>query len=330
MEFSAGNGAWRSVFAVPCSVVDQHLKLCGAAQLKTLLFLLRTGGYGTAESIARELNLPPADVEDALLYWQQSGILETGAAESGRSEPESTAESEVPEKEPEKLELKPLSVPIKPPNPKEIQALAADPEVRSLLHEAEALLGKTFTFYDTSTIIWLHNWAGVPTDLLLTVIAYCKQNGRASMNQIQKTAVGWLNDGIDSTEKAEGYMERKGRSDDFESRIRRLFGIRDRTLITKEREYAEGWEKMGFSDDMLTLAYERTIEKTGKLRFGYINTILNVWHSGNIRTPEQAEAESVVRRRKTTQSGKEQSYNIEEIERMFEQVNSELSGEGRR
>ena len=53
MSFSINLGAWNSVFAVPCSLVDQHIKLAGALQLKVLLWVLRHAGESlTVEGIA--------------------------------------------------------------------------------------------------------------------------------------------------------------------------------------------------------------------------------------------------------------------------------------
>ena len=44
ISYTVSMGIWDSVFAVPSDVVDRHMKLAGAAQLKTLLYLLRHGG----------------------------------------------------------------------------------------------------------------------------------------------------------------------------------------------------------------------------------------------------------------------------------------------
>ena len=37
MEYKLNLGSWNSVFAVPSDIVDKHLKLAGAVQLKVLL-----------------------------------------------------------------------------------------------------------------------------------------------------------------------------------------------------------------------------------------------------------------------------------------------------
>ena len=42
-----------------------------------------------------------------------------------------------------------------------------------------------------------------------------------------------------------------------------------------------------FGIDMIHLAYEKTIDSTGKLAFPYINTILKAWYNKDIHTPNQ-------------------------------------------
>ena len=41
MEYQLNLGAWNSVFVVPSILVDQHIKLAGAVQLKVILWVLR-------------------------------------------------------------------------------------------------------------------------------------------------------------------------------------------------------------------------------------------------------------------------------------------------
>ena len=72
---------WNSVFAVPGALVDEHLKLCGGAALKALLFVLRKNGDASPEQIAGFLGLPVADVLDALNYWVHLGVLSKIPAE---------------------------------------------------------------------------------------------------------------------------------------------------------------------------------------------------------------------------------------------------------
>ena len=69
-------GAWNSVFAVPTVLVDRHLKLAGAVQLKALLWLLRHGGEPADEdTLSAALGVSRGDVADAMLYWESCGLI---------------------------------------------------------------------------------------------------------------------------------------------------------------------------------------------------------------------------------------------------------------
>ena len=52
MTYTVSSDQWRTVFAVPTSVVDQHILICGAAALRALLIILRSGGSAGEEEIA--------------------------------------------------------------------------------------------------------------------------------------------------------------------------------------------------------------------------------------------------------------------------------------
>ena len=69
--------------------------------------------------------------------------------------------------------------------------------------------------------------------------------------------------------------------------IRRVLNIRDRELSASERRYAESWVSMGFGPEAVEIAYDRTLVKTGKLAWGYMNSILTSWHEKGLHTPAE-------------------------------------------
>ena len=88
MEFSINMGQWNAVFAVPAAVVDEHMKLAGAAQLKVLLYLLRhTGQPVTLEQLSFAVGQKPSDTQDAVDYWVNCGVF----SQSGDVMPEKGA-----------------------------------------------------------------------------------------------------------------------------------------------------------------------------------------------------------------------------------------------
>ena len=76
MSYQINLGEWNSVFAVPSSLVDQHMKLAGAVQLKVLLWVLRHSGEEISdETLAAAVGASPADTRDAMQYWVETGLL---------------------------------------------------------------------------------------------------------------------------------------------------------------------------------------------------------------------------------------------------------------
>ncbi|MBQ9993945.1 MAG: hypothetical protein IJP17_04465, partial [Clostridia bacterium] len=76
MDYSINLGAWRSVFAVPGEVVDKHLRLAGAAQLRALLYILRhSDSKIDLSELSLAIGLSEGDTADAVEYWVTCGLL---------------------------------------------------------------------------------------------------------------------------------------------------------------------------------------------------------------------------------------------------------------
>lgn len=76
MNLSVNCGVWNSIFAIPCDVVDKHIKLAGSAQLKVLLFILRYAGQNiSTDKIAQALSMNELDVKDSMQYWIETKVI---------------------------------------------------------------------------------------------------------------------------------------------------------------------------------------------------------------------------------------------------------------
>ncbi|MBC8545956.1 DnaD domain protein [Clostridiaceae bacterium NSJ-31] len=322
MKYSLNFGIWNSVFAVPTQIVDKHLKLCGVAHLKVLLLLLRRAGEAVElADLAAALNLSAGDTQDALNYWIGAGVL-------CALPDEDSVRLTVPSTNAEPAPAFPVASQTPAPRPSgsppklrltsaEIAKLArSSAEFQALLTETEAALGKTLTSSDLATLASLYDWAGIPADVLLTVIEYCRQIGKTNLRYIEKVAMAWQERGIDTLEKAEHYIRESLEADKRQQLCKAAFGIYDRALTSKECEYIRTWFcDYGFDLPVIKLAYERSIENTGKLSFPYINKVLSNWRSQNIRTPEQvAKESSAFARQKAEQQKPKSSYDIDELE----------------
>ncbi len=305
MKLSVNLGAWNSVFAVPCDIVDKHLKLCGPTALKTLLIILRHGGtYIDTGKIADTLGLTDDDILEAIRYWVDVGVLNWDEnalfpiKQSDSAPQKSDSDSSV-SSVPEKI-VKPISSNVSLITTSHVKPSAAEaakrahdhPEIQFLLSEAQNRLGGLLTPSDTSTLVYLYDWAGLPVDIILMVLEFCRSIGKTSMRFIEKEAIRWADRGIDTHEKAERYITEMTHAYEMEGQVKSAFGIYQRNLSAREKEYISRWtNEFHFDIRMIKLAYERAVDRTSKLSFPYINSILKSWFEKGFTDPAQAAGE---------------------------------------
>ena len=67
MKYAINPQMYGAMFAVPCAIAEQYIRLSSELQLKVLLLFLHRGPSEQIENtIAETLRVQPADVEDAL------------------------------------------------------------------------------------------------------------------------------------------------------------------------------------------------------------------------------------------------------------------------
>ena len=79
-------------------------------------------------------------------------------------------------------------------------------------------------------------------------------------------------------EEAAAYIQNQNQYNIRMAHIKHLLQIRGRRLTTAEERYAHQWSEMGFDDETILMAYERTCINTGGLKWPYMNSILKRWH----------------------------------------------------
>ena len=63
----------------------------------------------------------------------------------------------------------------------------------------------------------------------------------------------------------------------------------DFTLSTREKKFFSQWAQYGFGDEILRLAYDQTVDSSGKAAVGLMNTILAGWYQKGVRCVADAE-----------------------------------------
>ena len=104
------------------------------------------------------------------------------------------------------------------------------------------------------------------------------------MSQIKKEGFIWARKGIDTLEKADAHMQRLASLHTRENEVLRLLDIPQRPLVDREKTYIAGWDDMGFDNEAIRMAYERTVLKKQSMDWGYMNGILRRWHEKGLHT----------------------------------------------
>lgn len=307
------------VFVLPSEVVDKHLRLAGAMQLKVLLWLARTGKREfDPEECAAGIGQSAAVCEDAIQYWLETGVLERageGSPKKRAAAAETAGQEAAAVKE--EAEIRPAKVPTVPAMSREAEETAAVPhtpaprvrpavvkpqmqevlaeERRStafayLLQTASARLGKAISPGDMQTLLYLNREAGLPAEVILMVIEYAVGKNKASMRYIESVALNWADQGITTMAGVEQHLQEEKRRDEAWKTVCDLLGV-ELSGTMGQKETAVRWLlEWQLDEGLIRMAGEECREKAKKFNVGYIDKILEHWRLDGLTTPEQVRA----------------------------------------
>ena len=136
-----------------------------------------------------------------------------------------------------------------------------------------------FSFYD---------WLGLPMEVIELLLSYCTASGHTGMRYIEKVAIGWAEEGVNTVEKAAEYIEL--RKTGYRS-ILQAFG-QNRMPVAAEEAYMKKWlQEYKLPLDVVKLACERTVMQTGKASFAYADRILENWKKAGVSAVADVQAQ---------------------------------------
>jgi len=168
----------------------------------------------------------------------------------------------------------------------------------ALCDEVERRLGKRLSSADLKGLYTLYDHLALPVEVIYLLVGWCGEEverkygaGRKPfMSQIKKEGFIWARRGIDTMERAEEYIGKMMRLRSREGEVLRLLDIPARPLVEREKTYIAAWDDMGFADDAIRLAYERTVLKKQSMDWAYMNAILRRWHEKGLHTAAAVQA----------------------------------------
>lgn len=174
-----------------------------------------------------------------------------------------------------------------------LQAMDGDGDFRSLYGEVQRLLGRSLNTEELKILLGFVRYLGMTPELVSVLVCYCKDRARRkgslrnpSLRTIEKEAYAWAERGIESVEDAAAFIQKENVRNSRISRLMGLLQIHGRSLTGAEERYAKAWLDMDLSEELISMAYERTCLNTGGLNWAYMNKILQRWHDQGLRTAE--------------------------------------------
>lgn len=253
--------------------------------LYTLYTCLQSNTTVSTADIGSSLDLLESDVIQSLNYWTEQHLMNLNRDEDGLH-----IEFLNPS-EPQKSESKPteqaldvgLKVEKRPDySPEEIHTHTHSPQIKTMFLVAQQYLGKTLTPNDMSMLYSFHDWLGLPTDVIELLIEYCADNNKRNMRYIEKVAINWAEQGINTPQKAEDQIHLFNKK---YRRIMKAFGLSTMEPTPSQIEYMKKWfDDYQFTIEIIIEACNRTIKNISKPSFQYADSILSSWSKNKVRT----------------------------------------------
>ena len=159
-----------------------------APPLYVSVYLMTLAVGQDAKKVAERLKATETDVLYAWGYWKGKGYLQ----EEQRQEPQRPA----------------LTASARPDySPRELALYIKNDKVRKLFDSAQKKLGKMLSQQDMSLLFSFYDWLGLPMEVIELLLSYCTASGHTGMRYIEKVAIGWAEEGVNTVEKAAEYIE---------------------------------------------------------------------------------------------------------------------------
>lgn len=279
MEFKVIKDFKTPPFSVPSEIVDSHIKLAGALQLRVILYCLRhTYDAEINPSLMAELfSVSEEDINDALMFWAELGFIECEGRVQYTS-PTTVVQKVAPPKAPK-------------PDRKEVARRGLEsPEIAFLLNEAQQKFGRMLKQSESSVLVWIYDDLGMDASLILMVLEYAVQADRVNISYIEKIARDWVESGVDSIVAAENRIVELNNSRSAWNKMRRAFGLDSRSPSETESKLAiQCVIEWKMSDELLKKAYDACVDSLGKYKVSYIKKVLSEWHKQGITTVKELE-----------------------------------------
>ena len=296
------------------SKVIQHVDKASKRDIKVLLSLAAepmacVDLAAACRIVAQRLALTEQEINGALSFWNGTGVLNILEEEAAAAAPAMPVEKEKIPQTPRVIADGGL------PDYSSVELsglLERRRELASLVDECQRVFGKIFNTREVSQIAGMVDYLGFEGDYILSLLSHCVRMEKRSLRYAEKMALTLHDEGITECSVLEERLHRIEMMATSIGKIRTMFGIASRALTAKEKKMVERWVcQMQYSDDVLRLAYETTVNATNDASIPYANTILERWYAEGYRTVQDVERALAEYRRKKAEGNS--SFDVDDF-----------------
>lgn len=294
-----------------------------ACDLRVLLYAAAAEEGGEeidAKKAAEALGVSESEVSSSLKFWFGAGVLKKQAQKaSAKAEPKDTGEekSEAPKTATSRRRALPEKRTASFTANELCEIADANEEFKVLLDAAQQTAGWIFNTSEIEIIASLYSNLMLPGEYILALISYFVSKREKPLRYLEKVAYSFVDEGVDSPAALEERLRCLEKYEGYEGMVRKLFGLGSRSLIEKERKMIAAWlDEYGYGEDIVSRAYEITVNNTGKASLSYANTILKNWHEEGVKKVGDIRAKDAPAKKspKTTRQGTAtaRSFNVDD------------------
>lgn len=308
---------------LPNSFLFHSMAKMSSTVIKIYLFLLYQfeQRYPSLDfdEIADVLNVTESDINRSIAHLEKAGLLvctkednryislalpgDTGAipaakpakvatpvasqtAEPQEKSSQQTKEISLEESTPLSPTLPPMEVKSRPSyTALQIKDFSADLEGEQLIFFTKTLLKKNLTANDLHTLYGLRDWLGMSYELIYYLIEYCVEKKHTHLSYIEKTAINWHENHIETVDQAKEYL---ATYPNHYYTVLKAYGIYNLAPIPAQIKMIDKWMKEYlFPIETIAYACEKTILQAGKPELNYTDRILSSWHKKKLVTKQQ-------------------------------------------
>ncbi|MEA4833380.1 MAG: DnaD domain protein [Oscillospiraceae bacterium] len=165
-------------------------------------------------------------------------------------------------------------------------------EFKQLLAFTETRVKKPLNTTELSILYSFYDYLALPTDVIMLATEHCVAEGKKSLRYIEKLLIAFCENGINTYDAAEAYIQRYVKYKSFEGKLRAMCGIGERELTKNEKTAVGEWSQDKFyTDELIKCAYEITVNAINKPSISYMKKVMDRWRADGIDTPEKVAEE---------------------------------------